>query len=169
MFKWVCLALVVAISSVGLWMVNDIRMRSQESIANLEVITENVADIVVDIKALKNLSGLSTTRTDGGRLSYATSILSFMGEELEGKGDEIDSAGLIGRRKPIKDWLAGAGMESLGLVLGKAKTQEDVFWGLCQTFPGNHDFLLFFPDEDKGVKLATWLQEHHPDTQTLFR
>ena len=36
-------------------MVNDIRLRSQESMANLEVITENVADIVVDINALKNL------------------------------------------------------------------------------------------------------------------
>ena len=92
-----------------------------------------------------------------------------MSEELEGKGIEIDSAGFIGRRKPIKDWLAGAGMESLGLVLGKAKSQEDIFWGLCQTFPGNRDFLLFFPGEDEGVKLATWLQEHHPETQMLFQ
>ena len=62
MFKWTCLALVVAISSVGLWMVNDIRLRSQESMANLEVITENVADIVVDINALKNLSALLTSK-----------------------------------------------------------------------------------------------------------
>ena len=152
MFKWTCLALVVAISSVGLWMVNDIRLRSQESMANLEVITENVADIVVDINALKNLSGLSATdRADGGRLSYATSILSFMSEELEGKGIEIDSRALS--VDATDQGLArGAGNGISGLVLGKAKSQEDIFWGLCQTFPGNPRFSAVLSRRGRGSK-----------------
>lgn len=135
--------------------------------ANLEVITDNLAEVAVDINALKNLSGLSSTK-DEGRLSYATSILSFLSEELGDKGVEVDSAGLIGRRRPLEEWLAGAGMESLGLVLGKAKSQKEVFWGLSQTFPGNNDFLLYFPGEEDGVKLGEWLKEHHLETRLLF-
>ena len=167
MFKWTCLCCAIVVSAAGLWMINDIRMRSHESMSNLEVITENLAEVVVDINALKNLSGLSTTK-ETGRLAYARSLLSFMEEELGGKDVEIDSAGLIGKRKPIEDWLAGAGIESLALVMGKAKTQRGLYWGLSETFPGNNDFLLFFPGQDEGVILADWLREHHPESKALF-
>ncbi len=167
MFKWVCLSCALLGSVLALWMINDIRMRSHESMANLETITENLAEVVIDVNALKNLSGLSSTKGEG-RLTYATSILSFLTEELGARNIEVDSAGIVGKRKSLEDWLAGAGLESMGLVLGKAKSRKDVFWGLCQTFPGNNDFLLFFPGEEEGVKLADWLREHHPETRALF-
>ena len=167
MFKWTCLCCAILVSGAGLWMINDIRMRSHESMSNLEVITENLAEVVVDMNTLKDLSGLSSTK-EAGRLPYVTSLLSFMKEELGGREVEIDSAGFIGRRKPIEDWLASAGIESLALVMGKAKSQKDIFWGLSQTFPGNNDFLLFFPGQDEGVILADWLREHHPESKALF-
>jgi len=166
-FKWICLSCALIGSATALWMINDIRLRSHESMENLEVITENLAEVVTDVNALKNLSGLSSTK-DEGRLAYATSVLEYLDDELSDEGVEVDSAGLIGRRKPFEDWLTGAGMESLGLVMGKAKSQKDVFWGLCQTFPGNNDFLLYFPGKDEGVKLSDWLLENHAESKALF-
>ena len=67
MFKWISLGCALVATAIALWMINDIRLRSHESMENLEVITENLAEVVVDVNTLKNLSGLSSTQPEGRR------------------------------------------------------------------------------------------------------
>lgn len=57
--------------------------------------------------------------------------------------------------------------ENLAEVLVDVNALKDLS-GLSQTFPRNNDFLLFFPGQDEGTKLAEWLREHHPESKALF-
>jgi hypothetical protein len=178
-FKWACLGIVSAFLMVIAYEVHTIRVNaivtmenSQQLIENSEEVTEVAVEMAGNIKALKDLAGL-TSEKDAGRLGYATSIIEFIDQELSSQDIKmgVDRSGLPGfsSKEPLEEWLSGASTEAAIIVLAKAKTLEQVFYGLCQTFPGNNDFYIIYPDNGpEPIKLSSWLIQNHEQTQVLL-
>jgi hypothetical protein len=215
MFKWIALGCGLVVSAVLLWMVNDIRTKTTHSLetANQAVVTANQALNIVnrdlpeiasktkataetsaavagDVKALRELAGISSGAANDSFVQYAKQI--FFVIEKEAKGGKIsigqpgnkpgltsglaktlaDKAGVpsvitdsvMGQSKemPVEEWLVGARKHSIWLVLS-CNSREQVLKGITNSMLGTPYFLEL--DGTKAVPLEDWVKERLKETK----
>ncbi len=132
-----------------------------EIVQRVDTTTEVIADLAEDIKQLKELAGLGTTKRDENLIAYTNGAL----KAIAASGGTIGAKKVIGKglknTQPAAEWVAGK-RKWTALMLLKFKSKKEVADWLTK------GWYLELPDREP-IALLDWLREHHPETKALDR
>ena len=176
MYKHICLGFACVVVLVFGWMLNDFRRDLKQSartlneklpviLENTKSSTETLKDLSKDIRALRDLAGVSNETRDRSLVTYADELLDL----VEASGAEIGlKKKLIGSGLkevvPADEWTTGARKEALWLSF-RAKSKRELLERMTKNRFGS-DWYIVVGDESPQ-KLADWLREHHDETAQM--
>lgn len=177
MFKWSCFALAFVAVVSGLWMIYDIRCDTKvalhrinedlpQVLSNARTSTETLKDLSADIKAMRELAGV-TTGGNESFVGYANQVMKVI--EKAGPNAQIGvfrSAGEpLKSPEPAGNWLVHARKEAVILVL-KSNSKEEILRGLCRTLIMGNKIGIKIGDAP-AMPLEEYVKKNHPESSNL--
>jgi hypothetical protein len=157
-----CVILVVFCSFIG-WCVNDMRIKSGETLTGVRTLVANsksgVETAVVisqDIKDFRSLVGVSKGGSDF--VKYAEAVLD--GIQASSSNSKIGVTEKMKDPEPTAEWVVGARREA-AMVVMTSKSKEEILSRLCTTYPLRHDFFIQIGN-DKPQRLLDWISAKLP-------
>lgn len=130
-----------------------------EIVDRVERTTEVLAELADDIRQLKELAGIASTKRDENLIAYTNGAFKV----IAGSGGKIGVKKVVGKglknQEDAEPWVAGKRKWALYWVLrvkSKKEMLDKITGGYYIEFPGK-----------EPRPLADWLREHHAETKEL--
>jgi hypothetical protein len=130
-----------------------------EVVERVERTTEVMAELADDIRQLKELAGVGSTKRDENLVAYTNGVLKL----IASSGGTIGEKKVVGRGlknvKPAAEWVAGRRKWALYWML-RVTSKKEMVARICK------GAYIELPGKEP-VPLIDWVRENHPETKAL--